>query len=646
MRESVDRRELLGVLPHSVWVQKSTGGNELVFSAKMETGKQFIEGVMGALADNTEVQGSFQAGLQDLLAARLQLFDRILMHDIESVLSSEIRSEVGEETEAEVDEEYELFPRLDEETEEPREIDEEQEQEEQEEGETTQPAQFYNLVDYLHSRNSIDLRESVRRYYDCFIRLHSELLEILPQLMSKENVNRTALLSCISDILGLETIPIQPGPGLVRTVGRGGRARQNVEILVMLDTHPVRLILLDKKNETLLEGDKSSFRRAFIPPILVRLPRKNEEEIHEWSRVFTLGRPLVYHAYRTISQHAAYLVGFCKDEKVNSLLQEDGLATITNSIWLHDRSKRASHSASRDTRPRFVSSVLVEILLQYMRLQPHSRDQLRVLDIGSRTGALAYDVLRKTWTAASERDLIDELSHAKVVLNDIDEEQLGRNFVQRRNMEEVMYRYCEISLAPYPAYDLLLRLVAKAFSMGSLTKPSFDVCFLNRVVDMYGTYTIDTIDTISERTEREKATYEVNESSRDFSLAGRNILLYDGFADLNSWHSVMAFLLDAERWLSEKSTALRYPAVRFDLATHLFDNRFPDPFRKLADLSEIVVLSAFPGSSRSIVGFEGEKDGMFAFQLGEASTESGYRVVCLSKNRALCLDLEKNLRHA
>jgi hypothetical protein len=640
MRESVDRRESLGVLPHSVSIRKSTAGNELVFSAEMMTGEQFIEGVSCAITDNTEAQGSFRAKLRDLLAARLQLFDHILKEEPESALSFEIRSEAEEETEGESDEEDEFFPRLEGETEEPREIDEEQE--EREEGERPEPAQFYNLIDYLHSRNSSDLRESVRRYYECFIRLHTDLLEILPQLVRKENVNRTALLSRISDIVGLETVPIQPGPGLVRIVGRGGRARQNVEILVVLDTHPVRLILLDQKNEPLLEGDKSSFRRAFIPPIFVRLPRRHENEMHEWSRVFTVGRPLVYHAYRTISQHAAYVVGFCKDEKVNSLLQEDGLATITNSIWLHDRSKRASHSASRDTRPRFVSSVLVDILLQYMRARPHSRDQLRVLDIGSRTGALAYDVLRKTCTAASESDLIDELSRAKVVLNDIDEEQLGRNFVQRRNMEEAMYRYCEISLAPYPAYDLLERLVTKAFSTGSLAKPDFDICFLNRVVDIYGTYTIETI---PERTPTEKTTYEVNESSRDFSLAGSNILLYDGFPDLNSWHSVMAFLLDTERWLNEKPTASRCPAVRFDLATHLFDSRFPDPFQKLTGLSELVIMSAFPGSSRSIVGFEGQKDGMFAFQVGEASTESGYRVVCLSKNEALCFDLKESLGH-
>ena len=625
MVESVSRSTSLGVLPCKVLVKGSTTNRGLHFSVEMITGEQFIEAI-----SRSRIADSLSASLDDFLKTRLNLFELILKTDLESVLSYEIKSEAEEEAGAESDEEEEPFPEESEEIEEPPEVEEEEE-----EPEFRQPPR--NLIDYLRTFD-IDpnsaLKKSIRNYYQSFIKMSRALEEWLPQIIRDRNIDRYNLISCLSDLVCLEVVPIHPETGLIRSVGRTGRVRQKVEILVVLDTHPVRLILLDKRNRKILEGENPSFVRAFIPPVLVRLPKIPKEDVEQWSRVFILGKPLVYHAYRTISQHAAYIVGFCEDGRVNDEIQEGNLSAISNSVWLHSRSKGASFSTSVDTRPRFVTSQLVNLLLRYLEEEPYSRDQLRILDVGSRSGVLVYDVLKRLYAAATEMNLLDELSRAKVVLNDIDEEQLGKGFIRRRSMEEAMYQYSEFFLAPGPAYEVVGRLKQKKFRE-LLTKPILDVCFLNRLVDMYGTYMIRTV---PNKKAMEETTYGISESSSDFNIAGRNILLYDGVTDFNSWYSVMAFILNPDHWLSEMRNVVRLPGVAYDLTTQLLDNRFP--FESLAELSELVVISAFPGSCRSIVGFEGQKNSLWATEVAEeALPGSGYKIVLLSKKKKLGFDM-------
>jgi hypothetical protein len=59
-------------------------------------------------------------------------------------------------------------------------------------------------------------------------------------------------------------------------------------------------------------------------------------------------------------------------------------------------------------------------------------------------------------------------------------------------------------------------------------------------------------------------------------------------------------------------------------------------FTSLADLAELVVVSAFPCSCKSVLDFEGQMNSLWASQITEGLLPaSGYRIVLLSKKREL-----------
>jgi hypothetical protein len=406
-------------------------------------------------------------------------------------------------------------------------------------------------------------------------------MEICDLFIKGSIKNRDSALESISQLANLDIIAIK---------------RQDLagSILVALNISPQRLALA-LNSEAVLNSGRSDI--YYIPPIVGR--RLN-------------GKNIVFHAYRSVDDYPVLFPGINMEEKEMGLERENRLrqeiADATKILYKLKRGRRGL---------RFPLSELSKIMKVYLTTFPVAQDRLVVVDLGTGRGGLLKAVVDR-FVDESASQLLDDRSTWLVMLNDAyEEEKTGEEFVRYATSDKASRFIKEIRK--------ILGDLGKATK--SLGPSSADICFINRVLDMYAKYGFYSIDF---KGEQEKPVSAAVDQKEDTELRG-TVLAYKDLVCFKDIYNLQRQLLKFEE--VKKRDIL--PGVSYNLRDDFFKPR-ESSLGDLLNMSRLLVISAFPATKATLFAdLLKEKIPICSIGENDLTTEPRYVVFCLSKEKEL-----------
>lgn len=375
------------------------------------------------------------------------------------------------------------------------------------------------------------------------------------------------------------------------------------KLLVSLDLQPQRLALALNRD---IIVDKNRTDRFFIPPIIVR------KIGHDY---------ITFHAYRSLDSLPAYIPSLDISLTVSSDVAEKYYNLIRDAQKIFNSIKKAK----KGRPPRLLTKNLVDVLVAYVKVSPLARDQLLIISLGAGRGDLLAKVMDAFMDEAKARQIVHNRSTCRVLLNDLyEEEKTGTKFNEYSSSDKGLTYIIEVPRLIEDMRESIKRL-NKLRKEGEL-KQRFDVCFINRVFDIYAKYGFYRFPT----TKRVQKVSAMTSVESDIDRMG-SPLIYRGLAKFSCFNELERSLL-----LRQKPNLdyLVLPGLQYELEKDFFRTKGIS-FEDLLEFSNLVIVSVYPGTLQTI--FEDLSDTIKIHAIDEKATrrKPAYAVFYLSKNAKL-----------
>ena len=424
------------------------------------------------------------------------------------------------------------------------------------------------------AKNIEVFKKPIETYLEAYTRLCSLLLN--SSVKSLDNA-----LELVSQLANLDTILVMKHdlPG---------------SILIPLDLSPQRLALGLNSQAVLDERRSDTF---YIPPVIAR-------------RVS--GKNIVFHAYRSVDGYPVLFPAIHMDE--GEIVRErekrfnQEIADATKILYKLKRGRRGT---------RFPLAELSQIIKIYLEEFPPARDKFTLVDLGSGRGGLLKGVIDK-FVGGYAAQLLDERSTWLVLLNDMHEgERTGEEFV----------RYAATDRASQLIKEVRKVLGDIGKAVKSLKDLNADICFVNRVLDMYARYGFYSVDV--RRHAHILPSAEVT-PEEDTEHRG-TILVYSSLMRFIDLYNLQRQLLRHE----ELRKRIVLPGISYDLRKDFFTPR-AFSLEDLVNMSRLVIISVFPATKETLFA-NLLNNGIYICPIGEKdlSTKPRYVVFCLSKEKKI-----------
>jgi hypothetical protein len=414
-------------------------------------------------------------------------------------------------------------------------------------------------------------------------------IEICDLFVKSSIKNREYALESISQLANLDIIAVK---------------RQDLigSILVALNISPQRMALALNSKAVLYPKRSDIY---FIPPVVGR--RLD-------------GRDVVFHAYRSVDDYPILFPGINMEEKEigpdrESRFRQE-IADATKILYRLKKGRRGV---------RFPLSELSKIVDVYLTAFPVAKDRLVIVDLGTGRGGLLKGVVNRFLDESASK-LLDDRSTWTVMLNDAyEEERTGEEFV----------RYATSDRASQFVKEIRKILGDLGKVVKSLGPSSADICFVNRVLDMYAKYGFYAVNLEGNQEISVSAAVDQKE---DAELRG-TVLTYKDLICFKDIYNLQRQLLKFEEL--KKRDVL--PGVSYNLQNDFFKPR-ESSLEELLNMSRLVVISAFPATKATLfANLLKEKTPICSIGENHLSTEPRYVVFCLSKEKKLVDAICKNI---
>jgi hypothetical protein len=446
--------------------------------------------------------------------------------------------------------------------------------------------------------------------------------ELVTQLSTLELVseNAQALEPQIEDYLGsyralciflIENFPEEHRDifdeivSLVANMDTVAILKQGIEgqLLVSLDISPQRLALT--MNADVMK-DRDRTDRLFIPPILLR--KIGEDYI-------------TLHAYRTLDSRPSYIPGINIGLTISKDVSEYYYHLIKGSQKIFNNVKRAR----KGRPPRLLWKKLVEILLAYIRSNPVAQDQLLLASFGAGKGGLMAKICEEFVVEARQKQILHERSNCKVLINDLYEEQAtGREFTKYASRDTGLAYITETQRLIEDMRDSIKRL--KELADSSEFHYHFDVCFINRLFDIYARYGY--------------YRFPLKKAGNDISARTTPSIDVDGRGKVLAYSDLVGF---SDLHELQRSVLLRHkpgfgylvlPGLQYFIERDFF-NAKDVSLNDILHISDLLVVSMYPGTTETV--FSGMENNLHVYSMYEKEAENRpvYVIFCVSKDKEL-----------
>lgn len=368
----------------------------------------------------------------------------------------------------------------------------------------------------------------------------------------------------------------------------------SASILIPLDFSPQRLALALNSQAVL---DKRRTDTLYIPPIVTRRIKNKE---------------VVFHAYRSIDEYPVLFPAIHMEEReIGSERERKFHREIADATRLLYRLKRGRRGV------RFPLSDLSQILAVYFQKFPYAKDGFYVLDLGCGRGGLLKGIVNK-FMKDNATKLLDYRSSWIVALNDLyEEERTGEDFVTYAATDRASQYIREIRK--------IIGDIGKA--VNDLKYSNIDVCFINRVLDMYAKYGFYYVKIEEQENRLPSAVVQEKEDAEYRGV----VLAYNDLAVFKDIYNLQRQLLRHEP-LQERDIL---PGVSYNLKKDFF---MPRKFalEDLLNMAKLVVISIFPATKETLFA-DLLNEGIYVCSIGELKLKEKprYLVFCLSKDKGL-----------
>jgi hypothetical protein len=431
------------------------------------------------------------------------------------------------------------------------------------------------------AKNAEVLKKPIEVYLEAYMKLCGLLLD--SSIKSRDHA-----LELISQLANLDTIAVK-------------KHDLSGSILIPLDISPQRLALALNSPAVL---DEKRSDTLYIPPVMAR--RIN-------------GKNIVFHAYRSIDDYPVLFPGIHMEEKEMGREREtrfhQEIADATKIMYKLKRGRRGA---------RFPLAELSEIIKVYLEMFPLAQDKLTLVDLGSGRGGLLKAIADK-FIREYAGQLLDDRSTWQVVLNDVyEEERTGEEFVRYAATDRASGLIKEVRK--------IIGDIGKATNL--LISYYADICFINRVLDMYAKYGFYWVDVNENHDTLPSAAVEQKE---DTEYRG-TVLAYTRLIRFKDLYNLQRQLLRHEEL--RQRTAL--PGVSFDLKKDFFEPR-AFSLEDLVNMSRLVVISIFPATKETLFkNLMNEKTHICSIGEHDLSTKPRYIIFCLSREKEIVEAMSKH----
>jgi len=401
--------------------------------------------------------------------------------------------------------------------------------------------------------------------------------------------NRDHLLELISKLANLDIVAVR---------------RQDLVgcLLIALNISPQRLALA-MNSDAVADTKRSDV--YYVPPVVGR--RLD-------------GKSVIFHAYRSVDDYPVLFPGINMEEKEiggdrESKFRQE-IADATKILYRLKRGRRAV---------RFPLSELSKIIEIYLSTFSVSRDRLALVDLGTGRGGLLKAIVYRFLNESASK-LLDDRSTWMFVLNDAyEEERTGEEFV----------RYATTD-GPSRFIKEIRKIIG---DLGKATKIlgafGADICFINRVLDMYAKYGFYSVNAKQEEIPISAAV----EQMEDTEYRG-TVLTYKDLICFKDIYNLQRQLFEYE----ELRRRVVLPGVSYNLKDDFFEPR-KSSLEDLVNMSKLVVISAFPATKGTLFAKLLNKE-IHVCSIGEydLSSKPRYIIFCLSKEKELIDNIRKNLQ--
>lgn len=417
-----------------------------------------------------------------------------------------------------------------------------------------------------------------------YIEAYTRLCRLIIKTAIKD---RNSVIELISQLANIDIVEIN-------------QRDSSASILIPLDFSPQRLALA-LNSQAVLDGRRTD--TLYIPPIVAR--RIKDEEV-------------VFHAYRSIDDYPVLFPAIHMEEREIGSEREKkfrrAIADASRLLYMLKRGRRGI---------RFPLSDLSQILAVYFQKFPYAKDRFYLLDLGGGRGGLLKGVVDK-FMKKYATNLLDYRSSWIVALNDLyEEERTGEEFVTYAATDRASQYIREIRK--------IIRDIGKA--VNDLKYSNIDVCFLNRVLDMYAKYGFYYIKTGEHENPLPSAVVAEEEDAEYRGV----VLVYSDLVAFKDIYNLQRQLLRHEPLLER--TIL--PGISYNLKKDFF---MPREFalEDLLEMAKLVVISIFPATKQTLFANLLNKD-IHVCSIGQDKLQDKprYIVFCLSKDKDLIEAISK-----
>lgn len=381
--------------------------------------------------------------------------------------------------------------------------------------------------------------------------------------------------------------------------------KQGIEgqLLVSLDISPQRLALA-LNSEIIRDKDRND--RFFIPPILLR--KFGEDYI-------------VFHAYRTLDARPSYIPGINIGLTISKDISEHYYHLIKGAQKIFNSIKKAR----KGRPPRLLKKKLAEILLAYVQANPMAQDKLSLASFGAGKGSLMARICDDFLIEARQKRILHERSNCKVLINDLYEEQrTGRDFMDYASRDAGLVYITETQRLIEDMRDSIQRL--KDLANTDEFSYDFDVCFINRVFDIYARYGFY-------RFPLKKAIKGISAGTTSImDIDGRGKpLVYSDLVVFSSLHELQRSVLLRQK---PRLDYLVLPGLQYFIERDFF-NAKGISLKDIFNFSNLVVISMYPGTTETV--FSGINDELHIHSVceKEAQNRPVYVIFCVSKDEGI-----------
>jgi hypothetical protein len=382
-----------------------------------------------------------------------------------------------------------------------------------------------------------------------------------------------------------------------------GSTSASGKILVAFDICPQRLALA-MNPEAVLDNKRSDI--YYLPPMV--------------SRVID-GKGIIFHAYRSVDDYPVLFPAISMEEKEIGKERESKFQQeITDATKILYKLKKGRRGL------RFPLSELSQIIAIYIKEFPIAIDKLSIVDLGTGRGGVLKNIIN-AFIEEHSVSLLDNRSTFSFILNDShEEERTGEEFIRYATSDTASQYIKEIQ----KAIGDLGKAIKTILEIGET-----DICFMNRVLDMYARYGFYLVDAKSTSKPVSAAVYE--ETDKEY----RGIVLtYNDLMDFTDIYNLQRQLIKFET--VEKRVVL--PGVSYDLTNDFLKPRGIS-LDSLVTMSKLVIITVFPATENSLFK-KITSNGIHICPLGDdkLSTQPMYVTFCLSKDKSLIDEIAKQVK--